>query len=77
MGHVVRILIITFAVWLVVQLIRRAIQRRRYPQPPASPATASRMLPCAYCGVHVLEHRAVVRGDKAYCQDHAQCADGA
>jgi uncharacterized protein len=71
-GQFVRILIIAIAVWLAIQLLRRAL-RSSSSSKPTKPAEAQvpRMLQCVRCGVHVPEREALLRGDKVYCsQEH-------
>lgn len=65
MGYFFRLLIIAVTVWLAVQLLRRALR----PSPPRRTGRAAppRMLPCAYCGVHVPESEAVMHGGRVYC----------
>jgi uncharacterized protein len=67
MGYFLRLLIIALAVWLAVQLLRRALRpaRRAGERPPAG--NVPRMLPCAYCGVHVPESEAVRHDGRVYC----------
>lgn len=67
MGYFFRLLIIALAVWLAVQLLRRAL-RPRAPDGQRRPREAvPRMLPCAYCGVHVPESEAVRHDGRFYC----------
>jgi uncharacterized protein len=67
-SQLLRLLIIFAALWLAVQLVRRAL---RSDQSSASHNNTSpnppRMLPCAYCGVHVPESEAITRAGKIYC----------
>jgi len=75
LGQLLRLLIIFAAIWLVVQLVRRALsgsgQSRR-----VSRSTPPRMLACSYCGVHVPEDQAIVRSGKTYCCKEHEAAGG-
>ena len=67
MGYFFRLLIIAVAVWLAVQLLRRLLGLREPRPSQSAPSAVPRMLPCAYCGVHVPEDEAVTRAGRAYC----------
>lgn len=69
MGELFRLLIIFAALWLVVQVVRRALHPDRSRVPHTAEPNPQRMLPCAYCGVHVPESEAIKRADKIYCSN--------
>jgi len=73
MGQLLRIIILLIGVWLVLQIIKRALGTRRTP-PPGKPSIA-KMVACAYCGVHVPETEAIRNGEKMYCcEEHRRKA---
>ena len=73
MGQLLRLIIILFGVWLVIQIIKRSF---------ASSARATRtkpaiakMVACAHCGVHVPESEAVRDDNRFYCSpEHLNAA---
>ena len=67
MGQLLRIVIILFGLWLVLRLIRRALQPRSGDSPPSSPS--SDMLRCDYCGVFVPRGEAVTTRGRTYCSN--------
>jgi uncharacterized protein len=70
LGQLVRLLIIFGALWLIVQVVRRALRSDRSEVTPRATGNApARMLPCSYCGVHVPESEAIVRAGKIYCSN--------
>ena len=66
MGQLLRILIILFGLWLVIQIIKRVFAAPPEEHHTAKPAIP-RMVACAHCGIHVPESQAVRDGDKVYC----------
>ena len=76
MGQLLRLIIILFGVWLVIQIIKRsfassASSSRAGRAKPAIP----RMVACAHCGIHVPESEAIRDGDRFYCsQEHLSAA---
>jgi len=74
MGQLLRIIIILIGVWLVLQIIKRALGSRRAP-PPANQTSIAKMVACAYCGIHVPETEAIHDGKKMYCcEEHRRKA---
>ena len=65
MGQLVRIIIILFGLWLVLQIIKRALASHDN-HPPRKPSIAN-MVSCAQCGVHLPESEAIQRDGKHYC----------
>lgn len=65
MGQFLRITIVLFGLWLVLRLIRRALQDR--PDNPAPPAPPADMLRCDYCGVFVPRSEAILARGRSYC----------
>ncbi|MBI3546339.1 MAG: hypothetical protein HY081_07060 [Gammaproteobacteria bacterium] len=64
MGQLLRIIIILFGLWLVIQIVKRALASRN-PTPSRPPII--KMLMCSRCGVHMPESQAIKDGDKIYC----------
>ena len=77
LGQLVRLLVIFIALWLAVQLVRRALRSDRSHKSNAVNAALPRMLPCAYCGVHVPESEAISRAGKIYCCDEHRAKEEA
>ena len=74
MGQLLRILIILFGLWLVIQIIKRA-----FATPPdenrAAKPVIPRMVACAHCAIHVPEAQAIQDGDRVYCcEEHRKLA---
>ena len=67
MGYFLRLLIIAVAIWLAVQLVRRALRPRQPQARRSAPGDLPRMLPCAHCGVHVPESEAITHAGRVYC----------
>jgi len=69
MGQLLRLIIILFGVWLVIQIIKRSFaSSSRVGR--TKPAIA-KMVACAHCGVHVPESEAIQDNDRFYCsQEH-------
>lgn len=67
MGYFLRLLLIAVVVWLAVQFLRRLLNPGPRQTRRADANLPPRMLPCAYCGVHVPENEAVIRGGRAFC----------
>ncbi len=65
MGQLLRIIIILFGLWLVLQIIKRALASHEK-HPPRKPFIAS-MVACAHCGVHLPESEATQKNGKHYC----------
>lgn len=73
MGTFLRLIIVLFGLWLVLRLIRRAVDARR-PTPSKSTPPAD-MLRCDYCGVFVPRSEATLARGKSYCSgSHADAA---
>ena len=65
MGTLLRIIIILLGLWLVLRLVKQALDRRKTPAPPSSPV--DEMRPCAHCGVHLPRSQAIIEGGRVYC----------
>ncbi len=65
MGQLLRLIIILFGLWLVLQIIKRALASHEK-RPPRKPSIAS-MVACAHCGVHLPESEAIQKNGKHYC----------
>ncbi len=65
MGQLLRIIIILFGLWLVLQIIKRALASRR-DDSRRQPSIAN-MVVCAHCGVHLPELEAIQKNGKHYC----------
>jgi uncharacterized protein len=73
MGQLLRLVIILIGLWLVLQIVKRALASRQKP-PLGKPAIAP-MIVCAHCGVHVPESEAIRAGSKLYCsEEHRKAA---
>ncbi|MHB8535108.1 MAG: PP0621 family protein [Sulfuricaulis sp.] len=71
MGQLLRIIILLIGLWLVLQIIKRALGTRR--SPPPRQASIAKMVACTYCGTHVPESETIRDGDKTYCcEDHRE-----
>ena len=66
MGQLLRIIIILIGLWLVLQIIKRALADRHTP-PSTKQASIAKMVVCAHCGLHVPETEAIRDGNKIYC----------
>lgn len=75
MGQFLRIVILLVGLWLVLRIIRRALEHRS--APPPSPPPPSDMLRCEYCGVFVPRSEAVTVRGHAYCSGSHADADRA
>ncbi len=64
MGQLLRIIIILIGLWLILQIIKRALASRDTP-PPRPPVV--KILACQRCGVHVPESQAIHEHGKIYC----------
>jgi uncharacterized protein YneF (UPF0154 family) len=53
MGQFLRLVIILIGLWLVLQIIKRALAARQ--KPPIGKPAVAHMIVCAHCGVHVPE----------------------
>ena len=74
MGQLLRILIILFGLWLVIQIIKRAFATPPEENRTAKPAIP-RMVACAHCAIHVPEAQALRDGDRVYCcEEHRRLA---
>jgi len=74
MGQLLRLLIILFGLWLVIQIIKRAFTTPPDENHTAKPAIP-RMVACAYCAIHVPESQVIRDGNKAYCcEEHRKLA---
>ncbi len=65
MGQLLRIIIILIGLWLVLQIIKRALTARQSPSPNSSPI--AKMISCDHCGVHVPESEAIRDDNNLYC----------
>lgn len=73
MGQFLRLVIILIGVWLVIQIIKRALSSRS--RPTHRKPAISNMVACAHCGVHVPESLAIREGNKTYCcEEHRRIA---
>ena len=73
MGQLLRIIIILFGLWLVLQIIKRALASHQ--KPPAGKPSVAHMIVCAHCGVHVPESEAIRDDGKLYCsEEHRKAA---
>ena len=73
MGQLLRLIIILFGVWLVIQIIKRSFASSSRAS-RAKPAIA-KMVACAHCGVHVPESEAIQDGNRFYCsREHLNAA---
>lgn len=70
MGQLLRIIVILIGLWLVLQIVKRALASRRTP-PTDKPAVAN-MVACAHCGMHIPESEAVRDGNRYYCSKEHQ-----
>jgi len=71
MGQLLRLAILLFGLWVVLQVIRKALSRHKSDQSPLPPP--SDMLRCDYCGIFVPHADAIQARDKHYCcADHAK-----
>ena len=70
MGQLLRIIIILLGLWLVLTIVKRALSSR---QPPSTDKpVVTKMVACAYCGVHVPESEAIHAGNRHYCSTEHQ-----
>ena len=67
MGQVLRIILILFGVWLVLQIIKRALASRQV-NSSRQPSIAN-MVACAQCGVHLPESEAIRENGRYYCSE--------
>ena len=65
MGQFLRLVIILVGLWLVLQLIKRALAKHH--KPSAKQPALTNMIACDHCGVHVPESEAIREGDRLYC----------
>ena len=65
MGQFLRLVIILIGLWLVLQIIKRALASRQ--KPPIGKPAVAHMIVCAHCGVHVPESEAIRDDGKLYC----------
>lgn len=73
MGQLLRIIIILLGLWLVLQIIKRALASREH-HTSHSPSIAS-MVACGHCGVHLPESEAIQEGGKYYCcEEHLKAS---
>lgn len=73
MGQLLRIIIILFGLWLVLEIIKRALASHKN-HPSRKPSIAS-MVACAHCGVHLPESEAIQKDGKYYCcEEHRKTA---
>jgi uncharacterized protein len=71
MGQFVRLVVIFLVIWVAVSLLKRALGANKTRKSRRPTADLPRMLPCAYCGVHVPESEVISRAEKVYCcEDH-------
>jgi len=67
MGQLLRIIIILVGLWLVLQIIKRALGTRKN-HASRQPAIAS-MVACVHCGLHLPESEAIQKDGKHYCSE--------
>ena len=67
MGQLLRIIIILFGLWLVLQIIKRALASHE--NHPSRKLSIASMVACAHCGVHLPESEAIQKNGKHYCCD--------
>ena len=73
MGQLLRLIIILFGVWLVIQIIKRSLASSS--RAGRTKSAIAKMVACAHCGVHVPESEAFQDGDRFYCsQEHLNAA---
>jgi uncharacterized protein len=73
MGTFLRLVIVLFGLWLVLRLVKRALQDRH--PPSTTPAPPADMLRCDYCGVFVPRNEAISAHGKNYCSGSHADAD--
>ncbi len=73
MGQLLRIIIILIGLWLVLQIIKRALASRNKPRLRQS--GQANMIACDHCGVHIPESEAIRDGNEVYCcEEHQKAA---
>ena len=65
MGQALRFLIIFIGIGVVLMVLRQTLAGRRKTEMPTP--TATQMVQCVRCGVHVLESEALFEANQAYC----------
>lgn len=65
MGQLLRLVIILFGLWLVLQIIKRALASHE--NHPSRKPSITNMVACARCGVHLPESEAIQKDGKHYC----------
>jgi uncharacterized protein len=65
MGQLLRIIIILLGLWLVLQIIKRALASREN-NVSRQPSIAS-MVACVHCGLHLPESEAIQKDGKHFC----------
>jgi len=74
MGQLLRILLILFGLWLVIQIIKRAFATPPDESLKAKP-TIPKMVACTHCAIHIPESQAIRDGDRVYCcEEHRKLA---
>lgn len=79
MNYLIRVAIISFVVFIVWSIVRRAAQQEAEKQRPAPKLTPevkqSKMLRCDECGVHFPQEESVQVGKKVFCcEEHKKQA---
>jgi len=80
MNYLIRVAIISFVVFIVWSIVRRAAQQeeaeRQRPTPKLTPEVKqSKMLRCDECGVHFPQEESVIFDKKVFCcEEHKQKA---
>ena len=67
MGQFLRLVILLVGLWLVLQIIKRALAKRNKPSPQQP--TLTNMIACDRCGVHIPESEAIREDDRLYCSE--------
>ena len=67
MGQLLRIILILFGVWLVLQIIKRALASRQ--DNSSHQPSITNMVACDQCGVHLPESEAIRENDRYYCSE--------
>ncbi len=71
-----RLLLLTLAIWIAVVLVRDARRRRRARAAGAAPPAVATVR-CAHCGVHLPSHLALQHVDgRHYCSPEHARGDG-
>jgi uncharacterized protein len=73
MGQLFRIIIILLGLWLVLQIIKRALASREN-HDARQPSIAS-MVACAHCGLHLPESESIQKDGKHFCcEEHLKAS---